>query len=48
MLMGPAMPTGALLTSEHFDAIAEAVTRHGIWVIYDAAMERIRFDAEGG
>ncbi|CQD01985.1 aminotransferase, classes I and II family protein [Mycobacterium europaeum] len=46
LLMGPAMPTGALLTSEHFDAIAEAVTRHGIWVIYDAAMERIRFDGQ--
>ena len=44
LLMGPAMPTGALLSSEHLDAIAEAVTRHGAWVIYDAAMERIRFD----
>ncbi|ETA91832.1 aspartate aminotransferase [Mycobacterium avium 10-5581] len=46
MLMGPAMPTGALLSTDHFDAIAESVTRHGIWVIYDAAMERIRFDSQ--
>jgi|SRR5271166_271605 len=44
LLMGPAMPTGALLSSEHLDAIAEPVARHGAWVIYDAAMERIRFD----
>jgi aspartate/methionine/tyrosine aminotransferase len=44
LLMGPAMPTGALVTREHLDAIAEPVNRHGAWVIYDAAMERIRFD----
>ncbi|MEE6140448.1 pyridoxal phosphate-dependent aminotransferase [Mycobacterium sp. 050128] len=44
LLMDPAMPTGALLSNEHLDAIAEPVTRHGAWVIYDAAMERIRFD----
>lgn len=44
LLMGPAMPTGALLEPELFDAIAEPVARHGVWVIYDAAMERIRFD----
>ena len=44
LLMGPAMPTGALLTAEHLDAIAGPVARYGTWVIYDAAMERIRFD----
>lgn len=44
LLMGPAMPTGALLTAEHLAAIAEPVQRHGVWLIYDAAMERIRFD----
>jgi len=44
LLMGPAMPTGAPLSSAHLDAIAEPVTRHGAWVVYDAAMERIRFD----
>lgn len=44
LLMGPAMPTGALIGTEHLDAIAEPVNRHKAWVIYDAAMERIRFD----
>jgi aspartate/methionine/tyrosine aminotransferase len=44
LLMSPAMPTGAVLGREHMDALAEPVVRHGAWVIYDAAMERIRFD----
>ncbi len=44
LLMSPAMPTGAVLASEHFDAIAGPVNSQGAWVIYDAAMERIRFD----
>lgn len=44
LLMSPAMPTGAVLGTEHFDAIAGPVNRHGAWIIYDAAMERIRFD----
>jgi aspartate/methionine/tyrosine aminotransferase len=44
LLLSPVMPTGAVLGSEHFDAIAGPVTRHGAWVIWDAAMERIRFD----
>ncbi len=44
LLMGPAMPTGALLEQDHLDALADPVQRHGAWVIYDAAMERIRFD----
>jgi len=45
LLLSPVMPTGAVLGSEHFDAIADPVTRHGAWVIWDAAMERIRFDS---
>lgn len=44
LLMGPAMPTGAVFDHRHLDAIAEPVHRHGAWVVYDAAMERIRFD----
>jgi aspartate/methionine/tyrosine aminotransferase len=44
LLMGPAMPTGAVFGQDHLDALAEPVQRHGAWVIYDAAMERIRFD----
>src|SRR5579875_4013292 len=46
LLMGPAMPTGALLTSDHLHAIAQAVRRSQAWIIYDAAMERIRFDGQ--
>jgi len=44
LLMSPVMPSGAVLTSSHYDAIAGPVAEHGAWVIYDAAMERIRFD----
>ncbi len=43
LLMSPAMPTGAVLSGEHFDAIADPVSRHGAWVIWDAAMERLVF-----
>ena len=46
LLMSPVMPTGALLAAEHYDAIAGPVRQHGAWVIYDAAMERIRFDGK--
>ena len=46
LLMGPAMPTGALLTVDHFEAIAEPVAKFSPWIIYDAAMERIRFDGQ--
>jgi aspartate/methionine/tyrosine aminotransferase len=46
LLMGPAMPTGALVTREHLDAIADPVQAAGAWLIYDAAMERIRFDGQ--
>jgi aspartate/methionine/tyrosine aminotransferase len=46
LLMSPVMPTGAVLTGAHYDAISDPVNRHGAWVIYDAAMERIRFDGE--
>ncbi|SFW63360.1 pyridoxal phosphate-dependent aminotransferase [Amycolatopsis australiensis] len=44
LLMGPAMPTGAVLEPAHLDALAAPVREHGAWVLYDAAMERIRFD----
>ena len=33
LLMSPAMPTGAVLTAEHLDAIAGPVSQHGAWVI---------------
>lgn len=44
LLMGPAMPTGLVLDAQHWAALAPALDRHNAWLIYDAAMERIRFD----
>ena len=44
LLMGPAMPTGAVFDHADLDALAGPVAEHGCWVLYDAAMERIRFD----
>lgn len=46
LLMAPAMPTGAMLGDDHFTALAGPVRAHGTWIIWDAAMERIRFDDE--
>ncbi|MBO2451934.1 pyridoxal phosphate-dependent aminotransferase [Actinomadura barringtoniae] len=44
LMMGPLMPTGLVLDDSHWTALAEACERHDAWLIYDAAMERIRFD----
>jgi aspartate/methionine/tyrosine aminotransferase len=44
LMMGPAMPTGLILDDDHWAALARACERHDAWLIYDAAMERIRFD----
>lgn len=44
LMMGPAMPTGLVLDGTHWTALADALNRHDAWLIYDAAMERIRFD----
>ncbi len=44
LLMGPSMPTGAVFEHSHLDALAGPVRDHGAWILYDAAMERIRFD----
>jgi aspartate/methionine/tyrosine aminotransferase len=47
LMMGPAMPTGLVLDDRHWSALAAACERHDAWLIYDAAMERIRFDGRG-
>ncbi|MEU9025010.1 pyridoxal phosphate-dependent aminotransferase [Actinomadura sp. NPDC048394] len=47
LMMGPAMPTGLVLDGTHWTALADALERHDAWLIYDAAMERIRFDGRG-
>ena len=44
LMMGPSMPTGLVLDDGHWSALADALERHPAWLIYDAAMERIRFD----
>jgi aspartate/methionine/tyrosine aminotransferase len=44
LMMGPSMPTGLVLDDRHWSALAAALKRHPAWLIYDAAMERIRFD----
>lgn len=44
LLMAPSMPTGAVLGPAHWDALAAALDGTNAWVLYDAAMERIRFD----
>ncbi|GGQ24786.1 aspartate/methionine/tyrosine aminotransferase [Actinomadura coerulea] len=44
LTMGPTMPTGLVLDDRHWSALAGACERHDAWLVYDAAMERIRFD----
>lgn len=44
LMMSPAMPTGSVLGRAHWEALAGALERSSAWLIYDAAMERIRFD----
>src|ERR1700734_1966989 len=44
LMMGPSMPPGLVLGDSHWSALAAALENHPAWLIYDAAMERIRFD----
>lgn len=46
IMMSPSMPTGAVLDDEHWTLLGETLDRHDAWLIYDAAMERIRFDGK--
>src|SRR6185503_10511855 len=43
-LMNPSMPSGAVLDREQWEATAQLCVRHSLWLIYNAAMERILFD----
>lgn len=43
-LMNPSIPSGAVLTREDWDEIARVCIERGIWLLYNAAMERILFD----
>ena len=43
-LMNPSIPSGAVLTREDWEEIARICEERGIWLLYNAAMERILFD----
>ncbi|MBA2564190.1 MAG: pyridoxal phosphate-dependent aminotransferase [Gemmatimonadetes bacterium] len=42
--MNPSMPSGALLDASEWDAIAALCRERSLWLLYNAAMERILFD----
>ncbi|WP_116141017.1 pyridoxal phosphate-dependent aminotransferase [Trinickia diaoshuihuensis] len=44
LVMSPSMPSGFVVSRDEWLAIARHCERHGLWLIYDAAMERIVFD----
>ncbi|MCB0662801.1 MAG: pyridoxal phosphate-dependent aminotransferase [Saprospiraceae bacterium] len=43
-LMNPSMPTGAVLNFKEWEAIVALCKKHNLWLIYNAAMERILFE----
>ncbi len=43
-IMSPSMPSGAVLNIKEWAAIAELCIEHDLWLIYNAAMERILYD----
>lgn len=44
LLMSPSMPSGGYLGPEDWEAVATLVRERQVWLINDAAMERILFD----
>jgi len=44
LTMSPSMPTGCVHERSDWEAIAELCRRHELWLVHDAAMERILFD----
>jgi len=43
-LMNPSMPSGAVLERAEWDEIARLCIQHDLWLLYNAAMERILYD----
>jgi N-succinyldiaminopimelate aminotransferase len=43
-IMSPSMPCGAVLNQEEWSTIANICQKHSLWLLYNAAMERILFD----
>jgi N-succinyldiaminopimelate aminotransferase len=44
LLMSPSMPSGGVLDRDDWAAVADIVRERGLWLLYDAAMERILYD----
>jgi aspartate/methionine/tyrosine aminotransferase len=44
LLMSPCMPTGAYLNQEDWTLIADLCVKHNVFIVYNAAMERLLFD----
>src|SRR5690242_6201128 len=43
-LINPSMPSGAVLNRGEWEVIAALCVRHSLWLLYNAAMERILYD----
>lgn len=44
LMVNPSFPTGAYVTRDDWEAIAELCRSSNAWLLYDAALERILFD----
>jgi aspartate/methionine/tyrosine aminotransferase len=44
LMMSPSMPSGAVLDREDWQLVAGLCEEHDLWLVYDAAMERLLFD----
>jgi aspartate/methionine/tyrosine aminotransferase len=44
LLMSPSMPSGAVLRREDWEAVARLCVARGLWLVDDAAMERLLYD----
>lgn len=44
LMVNPSFPTGAYVTRDDWEAVAELCRSTGAWLLYDAALERILFD----
>jgi len=44
LMMSPSMPSGAVLRRDDWEVIAGLARERDLWLIYDAAMERILYD----
>lgn len=44
LLISPGMPTGHILTDAEWQIVADVCLQADIWLLYDAAMERILYD----